>query len=291
MPTNKLHPVGLYAYRTILASERTCRQLLRRVRWPKGRPCPRCGYSRVWHMREAGREEYRCRRCGCHFSETTGTLFAKTRMPLSKWFLPIGLFKIGVATRTLQGELGVRYKTAWTMLDRIRRAVSADPLARRFCGEVEIDDTHCGGHRQGKHGRRAAGKTPVIGLQQRGGRVRSFVVPRLDAQSVQTVIRQHVRRGSRVYTDELNVYAGLGALGYRHATVHHVTQFVAPHHVHAQGIESHWAHTKPGLRSRYRKLCPASLPKCLAEADFKRNVVHEPDFIQLVLKWLLSHTL
>jgi transposase-like protein len=242
-------------------------------------------------MREAGREEYRCQRCGYHFSETTGTLFAKTRTPLAKWLLAIGLFKIGIAARGLQVELGVTYKTAWTMLDRIRRAVSADPLARRLHGEVEIDDTYYGGHRKGKHGRGAAGKTPVIGLRQRGGGVRSIMVPRLDAQTAQAIIRQHVRRGSRVYTDELNIYAGLGALGYRHATVHHLTEFVAPHRVHTQGIESHWAHTKPALRSRYRKLSPASLPKYLAEADFKRNAVDEPDFIQLVLKRLLSHTL
>lgn len=291
MPTKELRPVGLYAYRTILASERACRQLLRRLRWPKGVRCPRCGYSRVWHMREAGREEYRCRRCAYHFSETTGTLFAKTRTPLAKWLLAIGLFKLGIAARPLQGELGVTYKTAWTMLDRIRQAVSVDPLARRLSGEVEIDDTYYGAPRKGKRGRGAAGKTPVLGLRQRGGRVRSVAVSRLDAQTVQTIIRRHVRRGSRVYTDELNIYTGLSRLGYRHSTVQHATQFVAAHRVHTQGIESHWAHTKPGLRNRYRKLCPASLPKYLAEADFKRNTRAELDFIQLVLKRLLSHTL
>jgi uncharacterized membrane protein YdbT with pleckstrin-like domain len=112
-------------------------------------------------MREAGREEYRCRRCACHFSETTGTLFAKTRTPLAKWLLAIGLFKIGIAARPLQVELGVTYKTAWTMLDRIRQAVSADPLTRRLHGEVEIDDTYYGAPRKGKRGRGTA-VLPVI---------------------------------------------------------------------------------------------------------------------------------
>jgi transposase len=291
MRNDELHPIGLYAYRTILASERLCHQLLRRIRWPTGVRCPRCGYSRIWHMSEAGRPEYRCRRCRFHFSETTGTIFAKTRTPLSKWILAIGLFKIGIAARPLRVELGVTYKTAWTMLDRLRQAVAAEPLMRRLSGEVEIDDTYYGGHRKGKRGRGAAGKTPVLGIRQRGGRVRSLVVPRLDAQTVQAVIRQHVRRGSRVYTDELNVYEGLRTLGYRHATVHHSAQFVASHRVHTQGIESHWAHTKPVLRTRYRKLSPLSLPKYLAEANFKRNAIHEPDFIQLVLKRLVNHTL
>jgi transposase-like protein len=135
------------------------------------------------------------------------------------------------------------------------------------------------------------GRRPSSASASGGGRVRSLVVPRLDAQTVQAVIRQHVRRGSRVYTDELNVYEGLRTLGYRHATVHHSAEFVASHRVHTQGIESPWAHTKPVLRTRYRKLSPLSLPKYLAEADFKRNAIHESDFIQLVLKRLVNHTL
>jgi transposase-like protein len=169
------------------------------------------------------------------------------------------------------------------MLDRIPAAVRVDAVVARLRGEVEIDDTYYGGHRKGKRGRGAAGKTPVVGIRQRGGRVRSVMVPALDAQTVQRLIRRHVRRGSRVYTDGLNIYDGFGGLGYRHATVNHSRYFVEKQGVHTQGIESHWAHTKPVLRARYPKLSPAHLPKYLAEADFKRNAAHEPDFIRLVL--------
>jgi transposase len=158
-------------------------------------------------------------------------------------------------------------------------------------GEGEVDDTYYGGHRKGKRGRGAAGKTPVLGIRRRGGRVRSLMVPALDAQTVQTLVRQHVRRGSRVYADGLNSYQGLEALGYRHATVDHTRRFVANRTAHIQGIESPWAHTKLALRARYPKLSPASLPKYLAEADFKRNATREPDFIKLVPGWLISHTL
>lgn len=200
-------------------------------------------------MPEDGRVEYRCRRCRHHFSETTGTIFTKTRTPLSKWLLATGLFKIGLSARTLRGELGVTYKTAWTMLDRIRAAVGADAVLTRLRGKVEIDDIYYGGHRQGKRGRGAAAKTPVLGIRQQGGRVRSGMVPALDALTVQRLIRQHVRRGSRVYTDGLNIYEGLGALGDRHARVNHSRHFVEKQGVHTQGLESHWAHTKPVLRA------------------------------------------
>jgi len=125
-------------------------------------------------MRDAGRLKYRCRRCRHHFTETSGTIFAKTRTPLSKWVLAIGLFKIGISARALQAELGMTYKTAWTMLDRIRQAVS--------------------------------------GIRQRGGRVYTLMVPALDTQAGRELVRMYVRRGSRVYTDSLNIYRELQAL-------------------------------------------------------------------------------
>jgi transposase-like protein len=170
-------------------------------------------------MREDGRTEYRCRRCRHHFTETSGTIFTKTRTPLTKWVLAIGLFKIGISARALQTELSVTYKTAWAMLDRIRQAVSVDPLVRRLSGEVEIDDTYYGGRRKGKRGRGAAGKAAVIGIRQRGGRVRTILVPALDTQTVRELVRAHVRRGSRVYTDSLNIYRELQGMGYHITSV------------------------------------------------------------------------
>jgi len=104
MRNKELPPIGLYAYRRILSSERLCHALLWRIGRPQGIRCPRCHYSWICRMAEADRVEYRCRRCRCHFSETTGSIFAKTRTPLAKWLLAIGLFKIGNAARPLAGR-------------------------------------------------------------------------------------------------------------------------------------------------------------------------------------------
>ncbi len=162
MEHKQLPRVGLYAHRAIIASERACLRVVRRLRWPKGIRCPRCGSSRHRRMREDGRPEHGCRRCRYHLSDTTGTIFAKSRTPLSKWVLAIGLFKIGIPARPLETELGVTYKTAWTIVNRIRQAVGADGFVRRLSGEVEVDDTYYGGRRKGKRGRGAGGKTPVV---------------------------------------------------------------------------------------------------------------------------------
>jgi transposase-like protein len=80
-------------------------------------------------------------------------------------------------------------------------------------------------------------------------------------------IRQAVS-GSRVYTDSLNIYRELQAMGSQHATVDHSRHFITSRAVHIQGIESHWAHTKWPMTARYRKISHKHLPKYLAAADF-----------------------
>ena len=153
--------MSLYTYRKFVASERACRRLLHQLRWPRGVRCPGCGGRWIWRMREAGRRDYRCRRCGYHFSDTAGTVFAKTRTPLAKWVLAIGLFRIGTSAQGLTRELAVGYKTAWKMLMALRTAITGDPLLERLVGRVEVDETYFGGRQKGKRGRGAAHKTAV----------------------------------------------------------------------------------------------------------------------------------
>ena|GEM_PF-4442970 len=64
-------------------------------------------------MPEDGRGKYRRWRCAYpHFSETTRTTIAKTRMPLSKWVLVIERFKTGILARGLGAQIGVTSQTA-----------------------------------------------------------------------------------------------------------------------------------------------------------------------------------
>lgn len=109
--------MGLYDYRKFIASETLCRQLIRRLRWPKGIRCPRCNHAHIWRMKEEENIEYRCKRCNYHFSDISGTLFEKTTTVLSKWVMAIGLFKIGISANKLKDEIHVAYNTAWKILN------------------------------------------------------------------------------------------------------------------------------------------------------------------------------
>ena len=280
--------MSLYDYRHYIASERACLALVRRLRWPNGIRCPRCRAPKIWHMREFGTVRYRCKVCRHHFSDTSTTIFEATRTPLSKWLLAVGLWKHGISARGLAAALGVTYKTAWSMLRTMRQAVGADQFFVQLSGEVEVDETYYGGRRKGKRGRGAAGKTPVMGLRQRNGRVKTVVVPNLEAQTLRAMIHRYVQTGSTIYTDALPSYAGLEAAGYRHRVIDHTQVFFRRPHIHTQSIESQWAHTKPDVMARHHSVSPALLQEYLAENDFRFNERHNPDFIKTVVSKLTT---
>jgi transposase len=274
--------MGRSQYRAFIASETACVRLLRQLRWPRGIRCLACGYGRVWRMREAGRTEYRCKRCGSHFSDTSGTVFARSRTPLTKWVLAIGLFRVGCSARALAQELCVTYKTAWRLVTILRTVLTAGPLLVRLAGHVEVDETYFGSRRKGPRRRGAAGKTPLVGLRQRDGYVRSLVVPNLQSRTLRAVIRQRVTRGSVVLTDQYSRYNRVQWDGFRYHRIDHTARFVRGQ-IHTQQFEGYWGHVKPQLMARHRQFAPHRLPGYLGEADFKFNRRNECDFIGLML--------
>lgn len=278
--------MGLYAYRHVIANERICFWLLHRLRWPEGVQCPRCGGHKVWSMHERGWVRYRCKECRRHFSIRTGTLLEHSQLPLTKWVLAVGLFKVGISARALARELAVSRQTAWELLHRIRDALEYDVLMDQLRGEVELDDTYVGGRHKGQRGRGAAHKTTVLGLKVRNGPVRSLVIPSLATADIHAILRTHVAQGSRLYTDELHSYRRVRRLGFRHRRILHLNRF-ARGQTHTQGIEGYWGHLKPTLVARHRSVSPQHLQRYLREADVKHRFPKHLDFIEFVLRRLL----
>ena len=149
-------------------TERDCLEAVAKIRWPEGFRCPRCEHDRAYVMtRHCIR---RCRRCDYQASPTVGTLFENTRLPLHKWFAAIYLMsadKGGISAERLRKMIGVTWRTAQLMLDKLRRAMANQDrqyvlgLTMNAC--VELDDAFVGGHTQGgKRGRGADGKRPVL---------------------------------------------------------------------------------------------------------------------------------
>ena len=200
-----------------------CVDYLEWLRWPDGFVCPRCGHrgSRL----KDGR--FWCEPCRRRLSVTAGTIFHRTRTPLTVWFAVAWYMtssKNGIAALTLHRLLGFgSYQTAWTMLHRFRAAM-VRPGRGRLTGVVEVDETFFGGVRPGKRGRGAAGKALVVVAvelrEPKGyGRCRLRVIPDAKAASLGPFLRDCVESGSTVVTDGFTPYPSAVETGYAHRPV------------------------------------------------------------------------
>lgn len=156
---------------------------------------------------------------------TAGTIFDRTRTPLTVWFMACWLFatqKDGISAQSLQRALAIgSYQTAWAMLHRLR-SVLVRPGRERLSGVVEVDETFIGGNEPGLRGGRAPGKKSLIGVaveltEPKGyGRCRMAPLADASAASLQPFVAEHVEAGATVITDAWQGYHGLGELGYTH---------------------------------------------------------------------------
>src|SRR5207302_8455390 len=200
-----------------------CLEQIKQQRWPSCMiDCETCEKPRK-HYRVTGRMAYACDRCGHHIYPLVGTIFQKSTTPLRLWFHAMylmGSTRCGISAKQIQRETGVTYKTAWRMFKQIR-SLLAEPDMQLEGSTIEIDETYVGGVRKFNSGRklRADAKKlmPVLGMAERGGRVRAFATPDVKIATVMPLVREFVLPKSTVYTDERNIYDGvqqLPGMGY-----------------------------------------------------------------------------
>lgn len=202
------------------STEGACGEYLFRLRWPEGFVCPRCGGRNAWRT---ARELVVCTVCGYQASVTAGTVFQSTRKPLTMWFRAIWwvtTLKTGASALGLQRVLGLgSYKTAWTWLHKLRRAM-VRPGRDRLSGRVEVDETYLGSSEKGLRGRKTEKKTLIVVAAQadgpRIGRIRMRRVKDASSSSLQSFVEECIEPGSVVHTDGWEGYTGLEKKGYKH---------------------------------------------------------------------------
>jgi transposase-like protein len=214
------YPRTLAEFETRFSTEDACRRYLSQLRWPDGFICPHCAGSNAW-MTE--RDLVVCAACGYHASVTAGTIFESTHKPLMLWFRAIWWMtslKTGASALGLQRVLGLgSYKTAWTWLHKLRRAM-VRPGRDRLSGRVEVDETYLGAEEKGLRGRQVQQKALVVVAAQedgsRIGRIRMRRIPDASARSLGPFIEESIAPGSLVHTDGWDGYTGLKEKGYEH---------------------------------------------------------------------------
>jgi transposase len=237
--------------------------------------CPGCGVEAEFHAMTK-RRAYACQECGHHIYPCAGTIFHKSRTPLTNWFFAMYLMtstRHGVAAKELERQIGCTYKTAWRMAHELRKLMTtADRDGGPLNGHVEIDETFIGGRRLGR-GKKIGmeNKTVVFGMMERGGKIIAGPVPDRQQSTLGPIIFSNVKRGSEVSTDEYSAYASLRYLGYKHGAVNHSQEIWVEGNTHTNGIEGHWGQLKRSIKGTHIHVSSKHLWKYVSEFSYRRN--------------------
>lgn len=201
-------------------SDEACWEYLCKMRWPNGFECPKCLGRNAWLNQK---HLYECTGCGYRSSVMAGTVFQDSKLPLKTWFTAlweVASCRGGISAQSFKERLGLgSYRTAWTMLHKLRRAMIR-PGRDRLKGIVEVDETFVGGEEPGRKGRGAITKTLVCVavevIAKKPGRIRLSCIPDASSSSLLPFIQENVEPGSTVITDGWEGYGGIQGAGYQH---------------------------------------------------------------------------
>lgn len=260
---------------------------LEKVRWAGQPACPYCKSINVGRHASPDRalSRWQCRDCSRAFAVTVGTMFHGTHVPLRDWFLVLALMldaKKSASAYQIARDIGKRRATVWSMMQRIRTAMAADPEQERLLyGIVEADETYVGGKpRKGnkrdddtpnKRGR-GTKKVPVIGAVERGGRVVAQVADGRDlsAKGINKFLARFVDpAGTILITDE---YSGYNKVSEHmlHSVVNHAREY-ANGAIHTNTIEGFWALVKRSWYGSHHHYSRKYMPLYIAETCYKYN--------------------
>jgi transposase-like protein len=228
---------SLTEFQEAFPDEAGCAAFLFERRWQGGFVCPRCGGERVAALKSRA-HTYECLDCGRQTSITAGSVMHRSKLPLTVWFWAAHLMSThsnGMSARQLADQLGLTYKTAWLLTQKLRRSMvdlDREPLE----GVVEVDqaeipfragDTFFDPGNSGKI--LIAGAVEVIDrdtgqakprrkkakyLDTLSGRIRLAMIADNSAASIEAFVRTNVKRGTTLLTDGHASYPGL--TDYRH---------------------------------------------------------------------------
>lgn len=275
--------ISTYQFIKMFPDEATARNYLEMKRW-KGLPtCPFCSaHERIQKRKLDG--YYRCLACKKDFTVRTGTIFQRSHVPLDKWLFAMYLIvtgRKGISSLQLSKELGITQKSAWFLMQRIRelcgRSNDDDDDHNGFLhGIIEADETYIGGKEMNKHaskklkaGRGTVGKIPVLGMIQRGGKVKAMVMSGTSAKAIQAAVKATVAPGATLCTDEHSSYKGMPE--FSHKAVNHSAKQFVDGMAHTNSIESVWALLKRGFYGTHHWFSGKHLQRYINEFTFRLN--------------------
>jgi transposase-like protein len=270
----------------VFQDEGVAREALEAVRWPDGPICPHCKCSdqekiaKVQGKKQSHRPGlYYCGECKGTFTVTVGTVFERSKIPLTKWWMACRMFnsgKNGVSALEIHRNLKVTYKTAWFMMHRLRLAMDDLGEGGAMGGEgssVQIDETYTGNTSKRAKGydKNLKSKRAVIALVDKAkGKVRAFHVNNVNSQTVRALLTRFADRKSTLVTDEALIYRKVGREFSKHKRVFHKHGwYVTDDGFTTNNVENFFGVFKKSLRGTYQFCSEQHLQRYLAEFSFR----------------------
>jgi len=273
----------------VCASEPMAVAFFEKRRWGDTPCCCHCGSVNVYAMRDRLTGErnrrflWRCRDCSKQYTVRTGTVFEESLIPLHKWaraFWQAASNKNGGSALELARQIQVTPKTALFMLHRIRWAMTDDPSTDpKLSGTIEADTTFVGGKprypRKGKMGPDPTRpKTAVLAVLERGGDVKTRVMPSVTVHNLRKVLGEFAEAGSDLITDDRGFRAVGREMFKSHKSIKHSTgEYVRKSDptVHTNTVEGFFSRVKRSLNGTYHAVSREHLHRYVTQAAFLYN--------------------
>lgn len=265
-------------------TDEKARKHLETVIWKDGVVCPHCQCKDLTKFSSiAANPEKKvraglryCAECKSQFTVTIGTIFEDSKIPLRKWLIAWYLLcssKKGISSLQLKRILEIgNYGTALFMAHRIRHALKETSYAEKLTGTIEVDETTF--KASAGDGRKTGVKVAVVAMVQRGGPVRSKVMPTVNGANLKQAIRENVQICSEVHTDANYAYRQLEPK-FTHKSVKHCAGEYSRHEgenvVTTASVESFFSLLKRGVVGTFHHVSPQHLPLYLAEFEHRHN--------------------
>ncbi len=270
-------------------TQEACITHLENVRWGDKPKCVYCGSENTNPLKAELR--HHCNGCRKSFSVIVGTIFHNTHIELQKWFLVMSLMlnaRKGASSCQIARDLGMRQPTVWSMMLRIRKAMKGSQ-AELLNGIVEMDETYIGGKPRKRNNdkdddgnlptiKRGRGtkKECVVGMIERGGKVKTVIQKRLRFLDLRGIVKDNIDVSKTVLmTDDFKGYIPFKGLMPHHTVNHSAKQYVVGD-IHTNSIESFWAIVKRGMMGQFHWVSKKYLEKYMDEFCWRFNNKENP---------------